>query len=100
LETELLPLCTTLRHVFDRLGTAVPPRRFTQPECLAALQNAPQFLQLNARSHALLKKVLTGENEPRARRSAGGRVVDARSALMFLAARSEWFWRGIFGRTR
>jgi flavin-dependent dehydrogenase len=24
----------------------------------------------------------------------------ARSALMFLAARSEWFWRGIFGRTR
>ena len=24
----------------------------------------------------------------------------ARSVLMFLAARSEWFWRGIFGRTR
>jgi flavin-dependent dehydrogenase len=24
----------------------------------------------------------------------------ARAALMFLAARSEWFWRGIFGRTR
>jgi alkylresorcinol/alkylpyrone synthase len=44
------------------LGTAVPPRRFTQPECLAALQQAPQFPQLNARSHALLKKVLTGEN--------------------------------------
>ena len=44
------------------LGTAVPPRRFTQPECLAALQHAPQFPQLNARSHALLKKVLTGEN--------------------------------------
>lgn len=24
----------------------------------------------------------------------------ARSALLFLAARSQWFWRGIFGRTR
>jgi 2-polyprenyl-6-methoxyphenol hydroxylase-like FAD-dependent oxidoreductase len=24
----------------------------------------------------------------------------ARSVLMFLAARSEWFWRGIFERTR
>ncbi len=24
----------------------------------------------------------------------------ARAVLMFLAARSEWFWRGIFGRTR
>jgi alkylresorcinol/alkylpyrone synthase len=44
------------------LGTAVPLRRFTQPECLEALQHAPQFPQLNARSHALLKKVLTGEN--------------------------------------
>ena len=44
------------------LGTAVPPRRFTQPECLAALQKAPQFPQLSARSHALLKRVLTGEN--------------------------------------
>jgi alkylresorcinol/alkylpyrone synthase len=44
------------------LGTAVPLRRFTQPECLAALQHAPQFPQLNARSHALLKKALTGEN--------------------------------------
>ena len=44
------------------LGTAVPPRRFTQPECFSALQHAPQFPQLNARSRALLKKVLTGEN--------------------------------------
>ena len=44
------------------LGTAVPPRRFTQAECLAALQHSPQFPQLNARAHALLKKVLSGEN--------------------------------------
>ena len=44
------------------LGTAVPPRRFTQMECWAALQQSPQFPQLNARSRALLKKVLSGEN--------------------------------------
>ena len=44
------------------LGTAVPPGRFTQTQCLAALQHAPQFPQLNARSHALLRKVLSGEN--------------------------------------
>lgn len=44
------------------LGTAVPPRRFTQAECWAALQQAPQFSGLTARSHALLKKVLSGNN--------------------------------------
>ena len=44
------------------LGTAVPPRRFTQMECWAALQKSPQFPQLRARSRALLKKVLSGEN--------------------------------------
>lgn len=44
------------------LGTAVPPRRFTQAECLAALQHAPQFPRLNARSQALLRKVLSAEN--------------------------------------
>jgi hypothetical protein len=41
-------------------GTAVPPQRFMQAECWAALQVAPQFPQLNARSHALLTKVLLG----------------------------------------
>jgi alkylresorcinol/alkylpyrone synthase len=44
------------------LGTAVPPRRFTQAECWEALQHAPQFPRLNARSHALLRKVLSGKN--------------------------------------
>ena len=44
------------------LGTAVPPRRFTQVECWEALQQAPQFSQLDARSRALLRKVLSGEN--------------------------------------
>lgn len=44
------------------LSTAVPPRRFTQAECWTALQRAPQFSQLSARSHTLLRKVLSGEN--------------------------------------
>ena len=44
------------------LGTAVPPARFTQAECWAAWQRAPQFTQLNARAHAVLRKVLSGEN--------------------------------------
>jgi alkylresorcinol/alkylpyrone synthase len=44
------------------IATAVPPRRFTQAECWAALQKAPQFPQLQRSSQALLKKVLCGEN--------------------------------------
>jgi predicted naringenin-chalcone synthase len=59
------------------LGTAVPPRRFTQAECWAALQRAPQFPQLNARSHALLQKVLTGENGIASRHLAFARLEEA-----------------------
>jgi len=44
------------------LGTAVPPRCYTQMDCWLALQRSPQYAQLNARSRALLKKVLSGEN--------------------------------------
>ena len=44
------------------LGTAVPPRRFTQKDCWSALQRAPAFPKLTPRSHALLKKVLSGDN--------------------------------------
>lgn len=44
------------------LGTAVPPQRFAQTECWDAVQHAPQFPQLNPRSRALLRRVLSGEN--------------------------------------
>ncbi|MEY2408327.1 MAG: hypothetical protein QOF48_997 [Verrucomicrobiota bacterium] len=44
------------------LATAVPSRRFTQAECWAALQQAPQFSVLSSRSRALLRKVLIGAN--------------------------------------
>ena len=44
------------------LGTAVPEHCFTQVECWAAMQESPQFPALSPRSHAVLRKVLTGEN--------------------------------------
>jgi predicted naringenin-chalcone synthase len=44
------------------LGTAAPPRRYTQAECWDALQNSTRFQQLNPRSRAILRKVLTGNN--------------------------------------
>lgn len=47
---------------FLGIGTAVPQQKFTQGEIWQALQESPQFLQLTSRSHALLKKVLSGKN--------------------------------------
>ena len=59
------------------LATAVPPQRFTQAECWAALQRAPQFLQLNARAHAVLRKVLSGENGTATRHLAVADLMEA-----------------------
>ncbi len=44
------------------LGTAAPPRRYTQRECWEALQESEEFPRLTARSRAIVKKVLTGSN--------------------------------------
>ncbi len=44
------------------LGTAVPVQRYTQRQCWDAVQQARQFQDLNPRSRAILKKVLTGSN--------------------------------------
>jgi alkylresorcinol/alkylpyrone synthase len=44
------------------LGVAVPPQRYTQNECWAALQASQPFAKLTPRSRAVLKKVLTGRN--------------------------------------
>lgn len=59
------------------LATAVPPRRFTQPECWEALEQAPQFPHLNTRSHALLRKVLSGQNGIATRHLAVAKLEDA-----------------------
>lgn len=44
------------------LGTAAPPRRYAQKECWTAFLESSQSRELNPRSHAIIKKVLTGNN--------------------------------------
>lgn len=58
------------------LATAVPPHCFTQAECWAAIQKAPQFPQLNHRAHAVLKKVLASENGVATRHFALSNLAD------------------------
>ena len=52
------------------IGTATPPRRYSQQDCWMALQASARFRELNTRSQAILKKVLTGENGIATRRLA------------------------------
>jgi len=44
------------------LGTATPPNRYSQEECWMALKTSARFRELNPRSKAILKKVLTGDS--------------------------------------
>jgi alkylresorcinol/alkylpyrone synthase len=44
------------------LGTAAPAEVYTQRECWDALQQSAPFARLSPRSHAVLKKVLCGDN--------------------------------------
>jgi len=48
--------------VIAGLGTAAPVESYAQKECWEALQQASQFKNLNPRSRAILKKVLTSPN--------------------------------------
>lgn len=52
------------------LGTATPPWRYTQQECWDAVQLTPQFADLQPRSRAILRKVLTGPSGVEARHLA------------------------------
>ena len=54
------------------LGTAVPPRRFTQAECWTALQHSAQFAEFDSRAKAVLEKVLCGDNGIESRHLAVG----------------------------
>ncbi len=47
---------------FIGIGTAVPATRYTQREIWDAFRHSANFAQLTTRSHAILKKVLCGEN--------------------------------------
>lgn len=44
------------------IGTAVPPRSYTQSDCWEALQREPRFFKLSTYSQGLLKKVLSSDN--------------------------------------
>ncbi len=44
------------------VGTAAPKQRYEQQQCWEVLQKSSRFRELNPRSRAILKKVLTGEN--------------------------------------
>jgi alkylresorcinol/alkylpyrone synthase len=52
------------------IGTANPPRRYSQKECWTTLQASPRFQEFTPRSRAILKKVLTGDNGIEARHLA------------------------------
>jgi alkylresorcinol/alkylpyrone synthase len=52
------------------LGTVAPPKRYAQRDSWDAMQNSPQFPELNLRSRAILKKVLCGDNGIAARHLA------------------------------
>ena len=44
------------------LGTATPPRRYSQKECWTTLKASSRFQEFTPRSQAILRKVLTGDN--------------------------------------
>ncbi len=44
------------------LGTAAPPRQYTQLECWEALRQSSRFAALQPRSQAILRKVLSADN--------------------------------------
>ncbi|MFN0066400.1 MAG: stilbene synthase, partial [Limisphaerales bacterium] len=62
---------------FLGLGTAVPPRQWTQAECWEALRHAPQFAALTPRSQAICRKVFSGQNGIAARHLAYERLEEA-----------------------
>jgi predicted naringenin-chalcone synthase len=59
------------------VGTAVPGQRYTQAECWDAIRASPQYANLNSRSHAILRKVLLGNNGIESRRLALDPIAEA-----------------------
>jgi alkylresorcinol/alkylpyrone synthase len=62
---------------FTGVGTAAPATRYTQAQCLEALQGSPQYERLDRRSRALLQRVLRGDNGIATRALALARIADA-----------------------
>lgn len=59
------------------LATAVPPHRYNQAECWAAMERAPQFGKLDSRARALLRRVLMGRNGIETRHFALSELAEA-----------------------
>src|ERR1051326_9125583 len=59
-----------LPMIIAGLGTAAPAQCYTQQQCWEAVQQTQQFGELSARSRAILKKILTGQNGIRTRHLA------------------------------
>ncbi|NCZ52882.1 MAG: hypothetical protein EBY81_03160, partial [Verrucomicrobia bacterium] len=59
------------------IGTAVPPRAFTQAEVFSALEKTPKYHQLTSRSRAILRKVLSNRNGIETRHFALNEMQDA-----------------------
>jgi alkylresorcinol/alkylpyrone synthase len=59
------------------IGTAVPPKRYTQRECWEVLRRSARVLQLSAPARALLERVLLGESGIRTRHLALGSLDEA-----------------------
>lgn len=59
------------------LGTALPPRRYTQEDCWRALEVWEHVQKLTSRSRAILRKVLLGDNGIEARHLALDSIAEA-----------------------
>ena len=59
------------------LGTATPPRRYTQAQCWDSFQAAPQYAQLDRRARTTLQRVLLHDNGIRTRSLALDTLADA-----------------------
>ena len=59
------------------LGTATPPHRYAQRDGWDAVQRTAQFQALSARSRAILRKILTGQNGITTRHLALEKLEDA-----------------------
>jgi len=59
------------------LGTAAPSRCYAQTECWEVLQYQKRFQELNSRSQAILRKVLSGRNGIRTRHLVLDQLADA-----------------------
>src|SRR5437763_11834207 len=59
------------------LGTAAPASCYSQKECWEVFSKSPICEQLEPRSRAIVRKVLTGENGIATRRLALDRIEDA-----------------------